>query len=797
MKHLSNRIMKLFVLLGVVVFLGTSPKILAQGPDNPEDGSSGTSYFDYSIDLNQDGLPDQLVEAVESLTVQARGHSERTSAEASDNFAARLPYSAQTRQLQAQVEQLGQQLLAEDLDLETYQALEAEMRALEGQMERNDSNYALTLRTLENLAWQKMQAQVQEANASAGRSTNAAAQGINFADLQRGDFMFSNGNDFATNFLYAMMWAHVATFDGGTNVYEAQLEEPAGVRRADYFSWQVEGTRLAFGRNNQKSQSKVIEGLEWAKNRWGTDARTPYNLKFWQPFREDALYCSQLIWRIHRHIGTDLLVGGAQSIYDAYLKAKWGLNTHRNPTSFVISPDAIALDNDVSLYAIGVYDYEPRIYLPDIRVNGSKGDNENAARQWNSQITVRNNAPDNIDVRVVYLDPSGRPYSSEDRLNLAANAIWQPPTRLSHHQGHSGSAIVYATGDVSAVAAVYRDTVTQDIYGAYTGVSQPSTQVHVPLVQRGNARKRIVSLLSIQNTGDVATEAVVTYKAGHTNTSCTKSYQIPAFGLARVKMTEVECSPYRFGSVFIQSKQPVAVTATQLATKDNTWFMIWSSAAGSARRVYAPLIQNGNSNIQAGLMLQTASGNSNNLRVNYYRKEARACGNNSYNGVRAFYAQQVYPAPPAGNTCSLVSSAKFSGSQNMAAIVNQARGNEAAIYEAIAKPGKKVIVPLWMYLFLGWSSGLVVQNTASQDTNVTLDFYYDWGPKASEFSVRKTLKPNEIYVFWKQPLDSIFKGSVVVTANRNVAVMVNHLNEGLGLTATTTDPLMSHSGIHR
>ncbi len=62
------------------------------------------------------------------------------------------------------------------MDRETYKALEAEMRALEGQMVRNDPNYALTLRTLENLAWQTMQAQVQEASDSSARSMNAAAQ---------------------------------------------------------------------------------------------------------------------------------------------------------------------------------------------------------------------------------------------------------------------------------------------------------------------------------------------------------------------------------------------------------------------------------------------------------------------------------------------------------------------------------------------------------------------------------------------------------------------------------------------
>ncbi len=69
--------------------------------------------------------------------------------------------------------------------------------------------------------------------------------------------MFSNGNDFVTNFTYAMIWAHIATYDGNRNVYEAQLENSVGVRVATYDSWREQGNRIAFGRNNQRSQSKV------------------------------------------------------------------------------------------------------------------------------------------------------------------------------------------------------------------------------------------------------------------------------------------------------------------------------------------------------------------------------------------------------------------------------------------------------------------------------------------------------------------------------------------------------------
>ncbi len=777
MKRLHKNIVSLFILLGVVIFLGTISNILAEGPDSPEETPQ---YFDYSVDRNQDGLPDQLVEAVESLRVQARGRSEGVSTEALDAFAARLPYSAQTREAQVQLAQLGQRLEDEDLDREVYLALEAEMRELEGQMERQDPNYALTLRTLENLAWQKMQEQVQEASDSSARSTNALAQVIDFDDLQRGDIMFSNGNDFATNFLYAMMWAHVATFDGGRNVYEAQLEEPAGVRLATYDSWQEQGTRLAFGRNNQRSQREVTAGLEWAKNRWGTDARTPYNLKFWQPLREDALYCSQLVWRIHRHIDTDLSMGGAQSIYATYFKAKWGLN----PTSFVISPDDIALDDQVTLYALGSYDeetsgsYPPRLYFPDIRIND--------ADDISTGFVIRNDSDSHIDVQMLYFDPqSGKPIASYSKQGLAPNAVWDRIGYLPNHGAKKVAGILYASGRVSGVAThETRFNAWPKRFAAYTGVESPTAQVYVPLLLRNVYG--INSSLSIQNTGGTTTEVTVAFHRFDNGTDCTKKYTVQPSGVENIDLSNLSC----VGNVFVGSARitnsrnnGLAIATTQEEDKAMT---AASNLHSGGSTLYAPLVQYGDYegdtkwNIFGSASVQNVNPYDGSFTTDYYNKKGPQCsGNSQTNNIYRYKMFNIIPMPPKDNGCKnpVVSAVMRANGYGGTIIgwVNQVRSFSKSTYEATRYGSRTISIPLWSNSGT-WDTGLSIQNIGDQTARVTVRFYLSDGTEMSDYQYTIDLAGKARTTHgWDEPFDGFF-GSAVVTASRPVAVVVNVLD---------------------
>jgi len=142
-----------------------------------------------------------------------------------------------------------------------------------------------------------------------------------------------------------------------------------------------------------------------------------------------------------------------------------------------------------------------------------------------------------------------------------------------------------------------------------------------------------------------------------------------------------------------------------------------------------------------------------------------------------------------GGACSPTPSGVFSGgSLPVAATINQQKPGTALLsdYEGIAAPGQVVYVPLWKNQPGTWTSGLGVQNSTGQSATVTLTFY-DMDDNVFG-SVTQPLGARAIYVANGV---GAAEGSVVVTADRPVAVAVNHVLSISG------DGIMSVSGDHR
>ena len=164
---------------------------------------------------------------------------------------------------------------------------------------------------------------------------------VPWGSLLLGDVMHINNKKFFN--LYAMYYSHSGTYNGSNTVYESNSD---GVRIRPLSSWQ-QGQPVALGYTRGKNLSEVTTALNWAKTKYGTDGRTPYNWNFLNKNTDSSLYCSQLVWKIHQKMGVE--VDSNHWSYVAYLTAKFGLVG----TTFALSavaPDEVFLSNNVIYY---------------------------------------------------------------------------------------------------------------------------------------------------------------------------------------------------------------------------------------------------------------------------------------------------------------------------------------------------------------------------------------------------------------------------------------------------------------
>jgi uncharacterized protein YycO len=104
---------------------------------------------------------------------------------------------------------------------------------------------------------------------------------------------------------------------------------------------------VALGYTKGKTLSQVTASLNWAKNKYGTDGRTPYNWNFLNKGTDSALYCSQLVWKINQNMGVN--VDSNHWSYVAFLTAKFGVVG----TTFAltaVAPDEVYLSSNIIYY---------------------------------------------------------------------------------------------------------------------------------------------------------------------------------------------------------------------------------------------------------------------------------------------------------------------------------------------------------------------------------------------------------------------------------------------------------------
>lgn len=318
---------KFLGLLSLTLILGfaISPVAQANGPT-----------IDLTQDVNKDAIPDALASAVTRIETSA----DKPAAIA--DFVDRLPYSSQTRALQKEAELLQAQLAKTNNDQDA-EKITNKLRALSEQM-MADPDYAKTVTALTAML-------VPASRESSGMVEGAAASptSVSWGSLSRGHIMLIRSGWLPwTAFIYAMWYSHAGTYDGNNMVYESNAD---GVRLKPLNNWKSSGQYIGLGYDNKRSAAQITSSLNWAKTKYGTTGRTPYNFFFPDKWTDSRLYCSQLVWKIHNNAGIN--VDSNHWTYQAWVAARWGAWATLAVSIPAVAPDEVGLDSDVTLYSTG------------------------------------------------------------------------------------------------------------------------------------------------------------------------------------------------------------------------------------------------------------------------------------------------------------------------------------------------------------------------------------------------------------------------------------------------------------
>jgi hypothetical protein len=175
-----------------------------------------------------------------------------------------------------------------------------------------------------------------------------------YEKLQRGDVMLLRSQG-SFLFPWTVYYSHAGTYDGNNMVYESVK---SGVQLGPLQHWKERGTRVGLGRSTASSAQQVVTALDQAQSRYGTNRKTPYNFVFPDKTRDDAIYCSQLSWKIHRSLGVDLDSNDWRWFAQVGLKNLYAGAPAIGvliPTVLVpaIAPDEIYYSRNVSFYSEG------------------------------------------------------------------------------------------------------------------------------------------------------------------------------------------------------------------------------------------------------------------------------------------------------------------------------------------------------------------------------------------------------------------------------------------------------------
>jgi len=324
--------------------------------------SNDTPGINLTNDADHDGLPDELESSVGEILSMTDGSVNADKADmmidAYEKFGDRLPYSRKVRAIHQEIADLYASYEALPVDEKTEEAF----LRLKEQLEINfqelseDKTYAAIQDYMEEIL----------KSDSGDPATEAWAGNEKWDSLRRGDVMLIKSPDLDWHQrFYVWKYSHAGVYNGNNLVYEAIGE---GVALRPLSKWKKDGVYVGLGRSNVKSESEVCAKLDELYGTFGDGNTTAYNyiipmktscvnmLKFKDAprYRENALYCSQLVWWLHNYLlGYDIDSNDERyymTLIAQVQRARYVVNVLLIPG---VLPDEIALSQYIDMYAVG------------------------------------------------------------------------------------------------------------------------------------------------------------------------------------------------------------------------------------------------------------------------------------------------------------------------------------------------------------------------------------------------------------------------------------------------------------
>jgi uncharacterized protein YycO len=289
--------------------------------------------FESTIDLSLDRNNNQISDAVENIVENLQALPETLQREEIENFVAKLPIIPETLALQARAQELSDSLSTAKTPEEAELVFD-ELAKISSQLQ-------------EDPVIAKVESDLIRLTGYGSTVADPSLSAVDYTSLRRGDILARK----STNkwFPWCMKYEHTGNFDGNDMVYESNLSD--GVNLRALYEWKKPGQYVGHARNKRVSLSTLAEAVDWAKNFYGSDGRTPYNwFLFANKWMNYALYCSQLTWKINLHTGYDLDSNHWEYLLNMALRyGNWVLTI----VIPAVAPDEVMLSSHVTIKGEG------------------------------------------------------------------------------------------------------------------------------------------------------------------------------------------------------------------------------------------------------------------------------------------------------------------------------------------------------------------------------------------------------------------------------------------------------------
>ncbi len=446
---------------------------------------------------------------------------------------------------------------------------------------------------------------------------------------------------------------------------------------------------------------------------------------------------------------------------------------------------------DESSNYLGIAWVRDATYLPDLRNKDG----------WVSEFYVCNegaeprsqyNSPPNP-VYVYYSDTNGNPTPKNyDQCDLNPNGCcWIPVNEFSRiPAGTTGSAIVSGGEDVTVVVEHQKNNNRERTN--YTGIlpegssgspgwEQTGSTLYAPLIKRGFGGRS--STLQVLNAGNQATTVYVYYYDSAGTSRLGGSYALDA-------NEQVALTPSGAGSggchaagtlcaarLYTSNGQPLAGVVLEDRDSDGLAAATHNLFSAGGSTLYVPAFKYNLNGMYSGVQVQNVGASSANISVRFYDSSGNhisAC-DQSASGVAPYAGRTFANLACPGN--GFLGSAEVSSSgQALVGMASEASADGrykksfAAFLGGAPTAYGAPVYRTYSQDGYTWDAGIAVQNLSAQSASVNL-YYYNLGGTLVGSQTNQSLNGRGLGVFFA-PV-SHFKGALLITANRDIAAIVN------------------------